>query len=183
MYKQIKGASNYFVNDDGFVKSIDHIITKWNGYKMCNILYKGRIIKPKYIRGYANVCIVYDDGKRKTKQVHRLVLETFSPNPNMSELQVNHKDGIKDNNNLSNLEWVTPKENTQHAYKSGLAKPKEQSGEANKMAKLTENDVREILNIYKTEFKPYVEVAKLYNVSRGTIRNIIQGKTWTHINL
>ena len=71
--------------------------------------------------GYPSVD-VYQDGMRKTKRVHRLVAETFLPNPD-NKPEVNHKDGNKHNNHVSNLEWVTSKENCRHAWDNGLGKP------------------------------------------------------------
>ena len=59
------------------------------------------------------------NGKSNTKRVHRLVAETFLGE---SDLQVDHIDGDKLNNRLDNLEYVTPKENTQRAWKKGIAK-------------------------------------------------------------
>lgn len=70
--------------------------------------------------GYEKVRLISIDGKRHTYSVHRLVLENFNPIDNMENLQVNHKDGNKLNNNLDNLEWVTPKENIKHAIKNNL---------------------------------------------------------------
>lgn len=67
-----------------------------------------------------------DDGKRHRYSVHRLILENFKPVENMDKMQVNHIDGNKWNNKLSNLEWVTCSENNKHAHKIGL---KSQKGE------------------------------------------------------
>lgn len=58
-------------------------------------------------------------GKTKEYKVHRLVAKTFIPNP-LNLREVNHKDGNKTNNNINNLEWVTPKENVNHAYANNL---------------------------------------------------------------
>lgn len=68
--------------------------------------------------GYKYVAIKVD-GKMKNKTIHRLVAETFIPNPNNLP-QVNHKDGNKNNNHVSNLEWITARDNNQHAIDKGL---------------------------------------------------------------
>ena len=74
----------------------------------------------------------------KNISVHRLVLCKYCPNENEIYLQVNHKDGIKTNNNLSNLEWCTQSENQKHAFKNNLLSRK---GNKNSQSKLTENEV------------------------------------------
>ena len=65
---------------------------------------------------------MYKDGKRTVKPIHILVAEAFVPNPE-NKPEVNHKNGNKHDNNASNLEWVTHKENCEHAWKTGLTKP------------------------------------------------------------
>ena len=64
---------------------------------------------------------VFVDGKHHTGLVHRLVASAFIPNPDQKK-EVNHIDGNKQNNNISNLEWVTPRENIAHARMNGLIK-------------------------------------------------------------
>lgn len=68
---------------------------------------------------YFIVTLVSPCGSRKNKSVHRLMCETFLENPE-EKAHVNHIDGNKLNNQLSNLEWATEKENSQHAVDTGL---------------------------------------------------------------
>lgn len=80
--------------------------------------YTGSIIKEKIIKGYCWFTI-HDSGNRKNKSIHRAVAEAFIPNPE-GKPQVNHIDGNTRNNNVDNLEWVTPQENVDHAWRTGL---------------------------------------------------------------
>lgn len=83
----------------------------------------GRIIKAQIVKGYYNIELC-QNGIRKRYNVHRLVALTFCENQ-YNKPQVNHIDGNKLNNHCSNLEWVTSKENTQHAVRIGLKKGSE----------------------------------------------------------
>jgi hypothetical protein len=129
------------------------------------------------------------EGRRKYKGVHRLLMETFKPND--LRLQINHKNGWKMDNRLENLEWCTGKENSKHAWKTGLqkvtAKRKENSrkwgkllGRQNgkKACKLTLQQVKEI----KKKYIPYIyssyKLAKEYGVTNVTIFNIVKNKTY-----
>ena len=106
MWKQIEGASRYFVNEKGEVKSIakgKEIILK--PYKSTNNCYM--------------VNIYYDNGSHRLRTVHCLVAETFIPNPKKLP-QINHKDENRANNNIANLEWCDEKYNTN--YGTGLAR-------------------------------------------------------------
>lgn len=77
------------------------------------------IMKQSKDRGGYMIIGLMLNGKKSRFRVHRLVASAFIPNPENKEF-VNHIDGVKDNNILSNLEWSTPSENTQHAVKAGL---------------------------------------------------------------
>ena len=100
---------------------------------------KVKIIKPDIIHtGYLRV-LLYKNGKTKSYYVHVLVAKAFIPNPE-NKTQVNHIDGNKFNNNVENLEWVTPSENIVHAFEKGLSK----SGCKHGRAKFTAEQVREI---------------------------------------
>ena len=83
----------------------------------------GRTLKPTYhTDGYLKLDL-YKNGMRKTKTVHRLVADTFIPNPN-NYLEINHKDEIKTNNNVANLEWCTSKYNKNHGDRTEKARQK-----------------------------------------------------------
>ncbi|RSK46110.1 NUMOD3 domain-containing DNA-binding protein [Hymenobacter perfusus] len=73
--------------------------------------------------GYRQVFLKLDNGLDKWRKLHRLVAQRFIPNPE-GKPDVNHKNGDKAQNDVGNLEWVTKKENTRHAYATGLMKAK-----------------------------------------------------------
>jgi hypothetical protein len=99
--KKVKYNTNYTIDDKGVITNIR------TGYKL----------KPKISKsGYLRVLLRGRNGARKQISIHRLVAESFIPNPE-NKTQVNHKNGIK----TDNLEWVTPSENAVHAYETNLS--------------------------------------------------------------
>lgn len=104
-WRKISINDNYEVSSNGRIKRCD------NNYE--KIPLKSR-------DGYL-ITDLYKNGERTRYRVHRLVAQEFIPNPENKPC-VNHKDGNKHNNDISNLEWVTEKENCQHAWATGLAK-------------------------------------------------------------
>lgn len=110
--------------------------------------------------------------------LHRLVAETFLPNTDANKTQVNHIDGNRANNKVSNLEWCTPSENVKHAYKTGLKTNKGENGPN----KLTEQIVVDIWQLSKQGHKPsaIIRLLKL-NVCRGTVSKITNGKNWESV--
>ena len=129
--------------------------------------------------GYLQIGI-YVNGKRQMFKLHRLIAECYIPNPD-NKPQVNHIDGNKLNNCISNLEWVTCKENIRHAHDNGLSKG--MKGETNHQSKLTKEDVINIRKIYIPRHLEFgqIALAKKYNVSKSLIGQIIKGQWWKHI--
>lgn len=124
------------------------------------------ILKPQpNAKGYLRVCI----GGIKYF-VHRLVAERYIPNPENKE-QVNHIDGNKLNNSVTNLEWTSNKENRIHAVKNKL----HLQGEDCPWSKLTQENITFIRNNLNLTNK---ELAKKFNVSVSTISDIKNYKTW-----
>ena len=107
IWKDVAGFEGlYQVSDKGNVYSVGQ--KRVQGRKR-----GGRMLKPGHTsRGYLQVNL-HKNGKRKTRTVHRLVAETFLPNPNGLS-QVNHRDEDKDNNNVENLEWCTSEYNNSY---------------------------------------------------------------------
>lgn len=119
---------HYKVSDTGLVKSVERkVMLKTKDGKPRPCIYKSKILKlNEEERPYGEVVyyvVLSKNGKTKRFYVHRLVAISFLSNENKS-LQINHKDGNPKNNNVSNLEWATSKENIQHAFKNNLISTK-----------------------------------------------------------
>lgn len=114
---------------------------------------------------------IYSDGK-KTKYYHRYLAEKFIPNP-QNKPDVNHIDGNKSNFDLSNLEWVTKKENRQHANQNGLW-----GMNILKKRKLTWKQVDEIRNKYVPFKYSIKKLSKEYSVDYKTIWDLLNNKTY-----
>lgn len=131
---------------------------------------KEKLLKPKQIsRGYLEYTI-----RGRYYAVQRLVAINFIPNPE-NKPQVNHINGIKIDNRVDNLEWVTQSENMLHAYRTGLSKIV--VGDKCNGAKLNDDIVRSIF----TSTEKNCELALKYNVAHSVISTIKNGKAWKHI--
>jgi hypothetical protein len=137
-----------------------------------------RIMKPALDgSGYLRTMIKKDCGKIGTIKMHRLVAQAYLPNPNNLP-QVNHKDGVKTNNAVTNLEWMNQVDNVLHSFATGLQSNK---GSKNPIAKLTEAQVREIRATYVRKKGNRKIFAERYGVAEGTIKGVVLGKSWTHV--
>lgn len=110
--------------------------------------------------------------KQKTHCIHRLVAEAYLPKVK-DKPQINHKDGNKTNNHVSNLEWCTQKENVHHAWKNNLAWVC--SGDSHPNVKLTKKQVEEINNKIDYKYGTMSRLAKEYGVSVSLISLIGKG--------
>lgn len=162
-WKEIEGFEDYHISNLGRVKSFKMDI-------------EGKILNLNMTKqGYYHV-ILYTNGVEKGMKVHRLVAKAFIPNPE-NKPQVNHIDGNKSNNLMSNLEWSTVSENQLHALGLGLATSTK--GVNHGRSKLTEEQVIDILN--KGKYDTFLKIGKDYGVSRKTIEQILKREKWTHI--
>ncbi len=162
--KPITQNRNYLATTDGHIFS-----------KKYNRVLKGSVSKNNYIKIQIN-CL---DGVTRWFYVHRLIAETFIPNPD-NKKQVNHKDGNRRNNNLSNLEWVTQAENLAHASKILGRDIYFRKGEGHCNAKLNQTKADEIRKRYKNKEGSFRSLAKEYGVSHLVICKIMQDKIWRH---
>ncbi len=113
----------YFIMENEIwvkIKKFEGLYLASNTGLIKSLINKGRLLKPGLSRGYKTV-VLYKNKKSRTYLVHRLIAESFILNPE-NKRTVNHKDGDKLNNNLSNLEWATHKENVTHSWETGLSK-------------------------------------------------------------
>ena len=141
-----------------------------------DIYREGRKLKPIVAGDDYRQVGIYHKGNKKLTYIHRMVAETYIPNPH-NKPQVNHKDGDKTNNHVSNLEWSTSSENIEHAFRIGLRVDK---GENHYSSKLTKSDIEYIRTNYKPRDKKYGnrELAKYFNVSPSCITHITKQKNW-----
>lgn len=127
-------------------------------------------------KGYFRVKL-YCKGKTKTYRLHRLVALAFVDNPE-EKPEVNHKDGDKENNYATNLEWSTRKENVVHSFDNGLNKTR---GEGNHHAKINEDKVRDIRRMYDSKKYTQLELSKLFGISRPNVSSIVRRESWKHV--
>lgn len=127
--------------------------------------------------GYGIICLS-NKNSRKTNKIHRLVAIAFIPN-SINKAEVNHINGIKNDNRIENLEWATSKENRRHALETGLAVCA--NGERCGTAKLNEVQVLEIRSKYSSTKTTLLKLGDEYGVSAKAIHKIINRTNWKHI--
>lgn len=164
IWKDIKGyESVYQISSKGRVKSF-----KRNSSH-------GQILKPNLdTRGYLKVALSVF-GVYKSKRIHRLVATTFINNPN-NKPEVNHKDGVKTNNESKNLEWVTRLENKRHASKNGLVA----KGKMKK--RLTIDDIVEVKKMIRDGISNE-KIGKKFKVTSSLVSMIKNGHVRSSVKI
>jgi hypothetical protein len=147
----------YQVSNYGRVKSLGNEAKK-----------KERILKPATVRGYQYVSL-----KSFCISIHRLVAITFIPNPK-NKKTVNHKDGIKANNKVSNLEWNTHQENINHAKLSGLLGSK---SPYTKRQGLKYSMLERIKKHIKNKTMTKRDISFFYNIDIATVNEVAKHST------
>lgn len=159
-WKPILGYENrYWINKYGKIFSV------------LNILY----LKPYILNGGYVAVQLRQNGFRKHKLLHRLVLETYKGLPENLNLDCCHLDGNKLNNHIDNLIWATRKENESHKLIHGTRV----KGESHGGHKLTKEQVSEIRELYVSKKYTQQEIAKMYSVHQTRISFIVTRKNWT----
>lgn len=158
----------YQVSDLGRLKRKERFIKSTNRY-IKEIILKTHINKKEYSQ-----IVLHFGSKRTHFRVHRIVAIAFLKNDfNMPE--VNHKNCIKTDNTLKNIEWCSSTYNKIHAYENGLIKGKK--GEDSINSKLTE---KQVLEIRENKMKQK-DIALLYGINRSTVSGIKLKNRWKHI--
>lgn len=140
---------------------------------------KQRLLKPRpHRQGYV-MTTLYKNGKRFDFMTHTLIAKTFIGDI-LKGFTVNHIDGVKNNNKVSNLEVISMRDNILHAWSKGLQKPN--IGQMNGSSKLSDENVRSIKMAFLCGIS-VKELSDIYEVSLSCIKNIKSGRSWKHIIL
>jgi len=170
---------SYQISNKGLVRSKDRYrLKRWN---KCGTLekipYKSKLLKGQISHGY-RIISLSQNGHKKQHYVHRLVAGAFIVN-NSNKREINHIDGNKLNNELSNLEWVSSKENKAHCRKNHLQRIAKGNDYSN--AKLNDMIIKDILLLYRLDKISQRKIALKYNVCQQLISDIVNRKSWKHI--
>ena len=167
VWKQIRNFPFYQISNLGRIKSFKRSFP--------------RILNPpKVWNGYFRVNLCNSATDRSSRAVHNLVLEAFVGH-RPDGYECNHKDGIKTNNCINNLEWVSHGENERHAYKLGLKRsPWEVRGERHPRTKLKDGEVWLIKRLLWFEY-PQRKIAKMFHVTHGAVSSISRGFSWQQL--
>lgn len=173
-WKILTDFPTYEIGSDGTIRNFSTKVSKYtlvskNGYEYVQFKVNGKVV---------------------SKTVHRLVATAFLEPPPQWMVDagiasghgcaiVNHKDGVKTNNNIENLEWCSNSENMAHAARNGLYPSR--VGEKSSTAKLSEELVHKVCKAFEDGMMPK-EAVLAFGISRQQATKIRAGYAWTHIS-
>jgi len=168
-WRDIKGFEGFYqASNLGRIKGLDRIVSQ-------GIRVNGRIMKPRISRAGYPMIGLRKNGLHKSIEVHTLIAKAFiEKHQSKKKLIVNHKNGIKIDNRLGNLEWSTYSMNLKHAYDNNLRGSKDKHPNA----KLSKTQV-EFIRANKGKLT-YSYLAKLFNVSFETISCVMRNKYYNY---
>ena len=170
----------YEVSATGVVRSIPRVVLRRSGRPLA--VTGGVLSATVSNRGYMRVSLSVAGGLRRWG-VHQLVAAAWLPKPprkigtHKGGFVVNHKDGSKLNNHVSNLEYIDTAANLRHARATGLLSAK---GELNNKAKVGEAQVREIRELYSQGWRQ-VQLAARFGIDQTSVSRIVLRKSWAHV--
>lgn len=159
----------YEVSSHGRVRALSKVVRCRNGVRTT----APKFLKPGFNTNYFFVVLCCDYQKQYVG-VHQLVAEAFIPNPE-GKPTVNHKDAVKTNNHVSNLEWATRSEQRVHAMSLGFGPLNR--GEENGQSKLTREIIEDARRLRAAGHR-FTDMAAKYGVRASTISGAVRGVTW-----
>lgn len=159
-------------------------LARWTGGgQVSGITYlpKRRAETSSHLKGSYPRIMFKDGEERRSVNAHRIIWMISNRRPIPPKMEINHIDGNRINNIPSNLELVTRQQNVQHAHTCLCPKKKDQRGEKNASAVVTESQVAEIRAIWATRSLTQREIAEKFRITQSTISAIVLRKSWTHL--
>lgn len=156
----------YEVSESGMIRSLD----RWKDNHSTKQFIKGAIKSTRVQNSGYVITDLYKDGKSKTVKVHRVVAQAFIPNYD-NKPTVNHEDGNKENNDVSNLKWMTFSEQNEHFYARGFKSESNIKKAVNAMNEANSTKLKCLEN--GMEFKSQSEASRLLEVPLSTLNQSI----------
>lgn len=164
IWRPVKNYEGWYeVSSYGRVRSLDRVVVYSDGRKC---LWKGKILKIRKDNVGYLYCILYKNTRHKTSKVHRLVAQAFIPNPDNLPV-INHKDEVKTNNRVENLEWCTQSYNINYGTRNE---------KVSKSVLQIDKNTGQVIS----EYQSLREAGRQLNIGNGSISRCCNGKQKTY---